>query len=174
MIASSPSSTVNQALKQATLTMPSDTEIVITREFDAPRALVWEAMTKPEHVRRWWGIRGSELSVCEMDVRVGGSWRYVLADSDSGREDAFSGEYHEIVPPERVVFTERYEPIPGSDHVITTTLTEQNGKTKLHAHLKYTSVEQRDGHIMSGMEGGMQETYQRLDELLEELAAARR
>ena len=158
--------------KQATLTLPSDTEILIMREFDAPRALVFEAMSKPEHVRRWWGPRGTKMLTCEIDFRVGGKWRFVLGGVEGGREDAFSGEYVEIAPPERVVFVERYEPIPGSDHVVTSTLTERDGKTLLRAHIKYPNRESRDGHLMSGMEPGLQETYQRLDELLGELARA--
>ncbi len=156
----------------ATLSMPSDTEIVITREFNAPRALVFEAMSRPEQLQRWWGPRRLTMSVCEVDLRVGGAWRFVVRDPETGREDAFSGEYREIVPPDRVVFVERYEPIPGSDHVVTSTLTERDGKTTLRAHVQYASVEHRDGHLMSGMEPGLQESYQRLDEVLEELSRA--
>jgi uncharacterized protein YndB with AHSA1/START domain len=155
--------------RQASISLPSDTEVVITREFNAPAALVYEAMSKPEHVRRWWGLRGSNLLVCEMDVRVGGKWRYVLGE-EGGEQHAFSGEYKEIDPPGKIVFTERYEPIPGSDHVITSTLTERDGRTILRAHMSYASREQRDGHLQSGMEHGLQETYQRLDELLATLA----
>jgi len=154
----------------ATLSMPSDTEIVITREFSAPRALVFEAMSRPEHLQRWWGPRRLTMQVCEVDLRVGGAWRFVVRDPETGREDAFSGEYCEITPPERVVFVERYEPIPGSDHVVTSTLTETEGKTMLHAHIQYASVEHRDGHLMSGMEPGLQESYHRLDEVLDELS----
>lgn len=161
------------APKPATLRLPSDTEIVITRDFNAPRALVFAAMTRPEHVRRWYGLRGSTMPVCEIDLRLGGPWRFVLRDPETGREDGFSGEYREIAPPERLVFTERYEPVPGSDHVVTATFTEQDGKTTLRVHLQYASVEQRDGHLLSGMEAGMQETYRRLDELFQELSRAK-
>ena len=152
----------------ATLEMPSDTEIVITREFNAPRALVWDAFSKPEHIRRWWGLRGTTVPVCENDLRVGGTWRWVLRDPD-GSEHAFSGKYLEVAPPERAVRTEWYEAIPDAEYVSTATFTERDGKTLLHNHLKYKSREHRDGHLMSGMEPGMQETYQRMDELLEEL-----
>ena len=156
----------------ATLEMPSDTEIVMTREFNAPRELLFDAWTKPEHVRRWWGLRGSKVPVCEIDLRVGGKWRWVLGEPESG-EHAFSGVYLEIVRPERLVRTEWYEAIPGAEYVLTQTFTESDGKTTLRQHLKYKSAQHRDGHIMSGMEAGMQETFERLDELLEELATAK-
>jgi uncharacterized protein YndB with AHSA1/START domain len=155
----------------AKLSLPSDTEIIITRDFNAPRALVFEAMSKPEHVKRWYGLRYMPMPVCEIDLRVGGTWRFVLRDPESGIDHAFSGEYREIAPPDRIVFTERYEAIPGSDHVVTSTLTERDGKTTLTAHILYASKEHRDGHLASGMEHGMQETYDRLDELLATLIA---
>ena len=172
MIASAPIKTAQPTLA-ATLSMPSDTEIVITREFNAPRELVWEAMSKPEHLKRWWGTRDSTMLVCEVDLRVGGAWRFVLGSPENADErHAFSGEYLEIQAPEKVVFTERYEPIPGSDHTITATYTERDGKTTLRSHITYASREHRDGHLQSGMEPGLQETYRRLDELLQALAGA--
>src|SRR5687767_4302232 len=98
--------------------MPSDTEIVITREFNAPRELVFDAWTKPEHIKRWWGLRGSTVSVCEVDLRVGGKWRWVLGSpDDEGGAHAFSGQYLEVVRPERLVRTEWYEAIPGAEYV---------------------------------------------------------
>ena len=154
----------------ATLSMPSDTEIVITREFNAPRDLVWEAFSKPEHLKRWWGTRDTTMLVCDVDLRVGGAWRFVIGAPGSDEQHAFSGEYLEIQAPEKVVFTERYEPIPGSDHTITATYTERDGKTTLRSHITYASREHRDGHLQSGMEPGLQETYRRLDELLLELS----
>jgi uncharacterized protein YndB with AHSA1/START domain len=111
------------------------------------------------------------VTVCEIDLRVGGTWRYVLHDSSNGTDHGFSGEYREIVPPERLVSTERYEPIANSDHLNTLTLTEQDGKTTLHIHIQYPSVEQRDGHLHSGMEMGMRQTLNRLEELLESMAS---
>ena len=103
-----------------TLTMPSDREIVITRVFDAPRELVWQAMTDPQHVVHWWGPRGSTLAVCEIDFRPGGAWRFVLRDAD-GRDYRFKGVYHEIMPPERLVATECFdEPSLGSPEWLTT------------------------------------------------------
>lgn len=156
-----------------TLTMPSDRETVITRIFNAPRRLVFEAWTKPEHVRRWYGLRSLTLTVCEIDLRPGGAWRYVLQAPD-GSEYAFSGVYREIVPPERLVYTEGYEAIPGADYLVTTTFDEQDGKTTLTSRLLYKSKEHRDGHLNSGMEPGMRETLDRLAELVEAMATADR
>jgi len=152
-----------------TLTTPSDRETVITRIFDAPRELVFEAMTRPEHVKRWWGIRSTTLVVCDIDLRPGGRWRYVLRD-ESGQEFGFSGEYREIDPPARIVSTEEFEPMPGTEYVVTMTLEEVDGKTKMTSHLLYQSAQHRDGHLASGMESGMRETFDRLAELLEELS----
>lgn len=153
----------------ATRTFPSDREIVITRVFNAPRKLVFEASTKPEHVRQWWGPRGTTLAVCEIDLRLGGKWRSVMRMGD-GQEYAFSGVYREIDPPKRMVYipggTKRF---PALNTLVTATLDEDEGKTTLTARLLYASKEHRDGHLQSGMEGGMQETHERLDELLERM-----
>lgn len=151
--------------KATTLTMPSDTEIVIERSFNAPRELVFEAWTKPEHVRRWYALKVTTMTVCEIDLRVGGKWRYVLHSPD-GSEHGFSGEYKEITPPERLVYSEGYEAMPGHDYLVTTTFDEQNGKTTLTSRMLYKSKEDRDGHVASGMEPGMRETLDRLEELL--------
>jgi uncharacterized protein YndB with AHSA1/START domain len=142
---------------------------VITRTFAAPRALVFEALTRPEHVRRWYGLRRLTLVVCEIDLRPGGAWRYVMSDPDSGAEFGFSGVYREITPPERVVSTECFELMPDHDYLVTVTLDEQEGLTTLRSHLLYKSVEDRDGHLHSGMEAGVRETDERLAELLAEL-----
>jgi uncharacterized protein YndB with AHSA1/START domain len=149
--------------------MPSDRELVITRVFNAPRRLVFEALTKPEHVKRWYGPRRMTIMVCEIDLRPSGRWRYVVRDPE-GNEHAFSGEYREIVPPERIVSTEGYEAMPGHDYVVTVTLAEKDGKTTLRSHLLYQSVEDRDGHLQSGMEPGMNETFDRLSEHLQTMA----
>ncbi len=151
---------------RATLTMPSDTELVITREFNAPRALLFETLSRPEHVKRWYGLRQLTMLVCEIDFREGGRWRYVIHDAALGMDHAFSGEYKEIDAPARIVSSERYEAIPDSDYLATVTLNEAGGKTTLTSHLRYQSKAHRDGHVMSGMEAGMQETHERLDELL--------
>jgi uncharacterized protein YndB with AHSA1/START domain len=153
-----------------TLTMPSESELVITAVLDAPRDLVFEATTRPEHVRRWWGPRRMTMTVCEIDLRPGGAWRYALRDNETGREDAWSGVYREIVPPERMVYTEGWEAMPGHDYLVTATLTEKDGKTMLTSRLQYKSVEDRDGHVQSGMESGMRESYDRLGEQLASMA----
>jgi len=155
------------------LAFPSDRETVITRTFAAPRKLVFAAMTQPEHVRQWYGLHDQTMKVCEIDLRVGGKWRYVVQMPD-GNEFAFSGEYLEIAPPERLVSTEWFEAIPGSDYVATVTFSEQDGKTTLTSHLRYQSPEHRDGHVNSGMEWGMQQTFARLDEHLVGMAIAER
>ena len=153
-----------------TLTMPSDRELVITTVFDAPRRLVFEASTRPEHVKRWWGPRRFTMTACEIDLRPGGAWRYVLRDNDTGREDAWSGVYREIVPAERLVNTEGWEGMPGHDYLVTTTFDERDGKTTVTSRLLYKSVEDRDGHLQSGMESGMRESIDRLGELLATIA----
>ena len=152
------------------MTLPSDREILIERVFNAPRRLVFDALTRPEHVANWYGPRAMTLTSCQIDLRVGGAWRYVVRDP-AGNDFAFSGEYKEIVPPEKLVCTENFEGIPpGHDYLVTVTLDEQDGQTKLRSHLQYRSPEDRDGHIQSGMEPGMRETYDRLAELLATLA----
>jgi uncharacterized protein YndB with AHSA1/START domain len=149
-----------------TVDVTADCELVITRMFDAPRRLVWEAMSRVELVRQWYGLKILQLVVCEMDHRVGGRWRYVLRAPD-GSQHAFSGEYREIIAPERVVYTENYEPLgPGHEILATVTLAEAEGRTKLTSHLLYKSRADRDGHIQSGMEMGANESHDRLAELL--------
>jgi uncharacterized protein YndB with AHSA1/START domain len=153
-----------------TLTMPSDKDLVITAVLDAPRRLVFEACTKPEHVKQWWGPRRMPLTVCQIDLRPGGAWRYATRDPDNGNEYAWSGVYREIVPPERLVYTEGFEAMPGHDYLVTATLDEKDGKTTLTSRLRYKSVEDRDGHVNSGMEPGMRESYDRLGEHLAAMA----
>ncbi|MCX6020663.1 MAG: SRPBCC family protein [Chloroflexi bacterium] len=151
------------------VTLPSDREIVMRRVFDAPRTLVFEAHTKPEQVTRWWGVGGSKMTVCDIDLRPGGAWRWVLIVPDGG-ECAFRGVYHEIVPPERLVYTEIFEPYPDNPGLITTIFEEQDGRTTLTSTALYESVEVRDMVVQSGMESGAAETYDRLAELLATLA----
>ena len=150
-------------------TTPSDREITLTRLFDAPRHLVWEAMTRPEHVRRWWGCLDERYSVpiCEIDLRPGGKWRFV--GRGPGGEFAFHGEYHEVQPPERVVFTEIYDPFPDAPSVVTSVLTEENGKTRLTVTALYPSAEVRDTVLNSGMTRGAAISYDRLEEVAREL-----
>lgn len=151
-----------------TVTTPSAREVVLTRVFDAPRHLVFDALTKPELVKRWFGPHGWTLVVCEIDFRVGGAWRYVLEGPD-GRSMGMGGEYREIVPGERTVHTEAFDDYPG-DSVVTVVLTEHEGRTTLTGTVLYDSQEVRDAVIESGMEHGAAETYDRLAELLPSLA----
>ena len=152
-----------------TATTPSDREIVLTRLFDAPRRLVFEAMTKPEHVKRWWGILDERYSVpvVEIDLRPGGKWRFVGKGPQG--EYGFHGVYREIVAPERVVFTEIYDPFPDAESVVTSVLTEENGKTRLTATCVYPSLEVRDMVLKSGMTRGAGISYDRLEELVQQL-----
>ena len=152
--------------KTLSVETPSDLEIVMTRVFDAPRDLVFEAHTSCEHLARWWGPRGYEVSECDIDFRPGGAWRIVHRDPD-GEEYAFRGEYREIVRPERIVWTFEFEGMPGNVSVETMTLEEHDGKTTLTAVSVFDWVEARDGMLQSGMEEGAAETYERLDEYLE-------
>lgn len=152
-----------------TLTLKSDREIELTRVFDAPRRLVFEAHSKPEHVRRWWGLSGSTMTSCEMDFRPGGKWRFVVREA-GGNEYAFRGQYREIVPPERLVQTFEFEGMPGAVSVETLTLTERDGKTTVTATSRFDSIEARDGMIQSGMESGAAETWDRLEKHLRTMA----
>lgn len=150
-------------------TTPGDREIVMTRLFDAPRALVFAAMSKPEHVRRWWGMLDDRYSVpvCEIDFRVGGSWRFVNRGPQG--EGAFHGVYREIDAPGRVVFTEIYEPFPDVESIVTSVLTEENGKTRLTVSAVYPTREVRDMVLGTGMAGGAAISYDRLEDLVAEL-----
>jgi uncharacterized protein YndB with AHSA1/START domain len=152
--------------KTFTVTTPSDQEIKMTRLFDAPRQLVFDAMTKPEHVRQWWGQLGEGYSVpvCEVDLRVGGAWRFVNRHPKG--EVAFYGEYREITPPSRVVFTEIFEQFPDTVSVVTAVLTEEGNKTRLTATVRYPSLEVRDMVIASGMSRGAGISYDRLEDLV--------
>lgn len=143
----------------------SDTELEITREFDAPREIVFKAMTDPALVAKWWGPRRYQTVVDTMEVRPGGKWRMRNIAADGG-EHAFRGEYREVTPPERVVWTFEYEPLAGHVSVETMTLTERNGRTLLTVHDVFSSKEDLDGMLQSGMESGASESYDRLDELL--------
>jgi uncharacterized protein YndB with AHSA1/START domain len=151
------------------VTTPSDREIRMTRLFDAPRRLVFEAMSKPEHVRRWWGCLTDEhsVTVCEIDLRPGGAWRFVGRGPKG--EYAFYGVYREVHAPERVVFTEIYEPFPDAESVVTSVLTEENGKTRLTVTAQYPSLEVRDMVIGTGMAKGAAISYDRLEDLVIEL-----
>lgn len=151
------------------VTTPSDREIRMTRLFNAPRHLVFEAMTKPEHVRRWWGRLDDEhtVPVCEIDFRVGGAWRFVNRFPKG--EAVFYGVYREIAPPDRVVFTEIFAPFPDVESVVTAVLTDEGGKTRFTATVIYPSLEVRDMVIQSGMARGAAISYDRLEDVVTEL-----
>jgi uncharacterized protein YndB with AHSA1/START domain len=153
----------------AVVTLPADDQILITREFDAPRHLVYKAWTTPELVKQWWGAKRGEVTSVEIDLRVGGTWRYVTRTYE-GNEFGFHGEYREIVPDERIVATEVFEGFPDAAALNTLTLTETDGRTTLEVLVQHDSKEHRDGHINSGMEAGMQDAM----DLLEEVAISLR
>ena len=148
----------------AVVTLPTDTQILVTRDFDAPRHLVYRAWTTPELIRRWWSGDRGEVTVAEVDLRVGGTWRYVMT-ANGGFEVAFHGEYREIVPNERIVSTEVYEGMPDGEAVETLTFTERDGRTTLSILVQHASRKDRDAHIDSGMEGGMQEAMDHLEQV---------
>ena len=155
--------------RTAKVTLPADDQILITREFDAPKHLVYKAWTTPELVERWWHANRGEVKSIDIDLRVGGSWRYVMETPD-GFEVAFHGEYRELVPDERIVSTEVYEGFPDGVAVDTLTLTEEDGQTTMTVLVQHMSKQHRDGHIESGMEDGMQDAF----DLLEQVAASLR
>ena len=143
--------------------------LAMTRDFNAPRALVFKAMTDPTFIPRWWGSNDYTTTVDKMDVRMGGIWRYVSRDAD-GNEFAFRGVYHQIMPPERLVYTFEWEGMPGHILLETVTFEERGGKTTVTDSSVFQSVEDRDGMIQQGMEDGANETWDRLEELLRAMA----
>jgi len=148
---------------------PSDREIRMTRLFDAPRALVFEAMTRPEHVRRWWGLLDDQHSVtqCEIDLRPGGAWRF--AGKGPRGVYTFYGVYREVDPPSRLVFTEIYAPFPDAESLVTSVFTDEHWKTRLIVTAQYPSKDVRDAVIASGMEKGAAISYDRLEEVARSL-----
>jgi uncharacterized protein YndB with AHSA1/START domain len=147
---------------------PTDTEVVITRVVDAPRRIVFDALTNPKHVPRWMlGPEGWTMPVCEMDVRPGGTWHYVWRKSD-GTEMAMSGSYREVAPPERLVSTEMWGP-EWPETVNTTVLTESGGQTTITLTILYPSKEARDAALKTGMKDGTDQSYDRLDKLVRTL-----
>jgi uncharacterized protein YndB with AHSA1/START domain len=145
---------------------PGKQEVIITRQFNAPRELVFKTYTDPKHVAQWWGPKTLTTRVDQMEVRPGGIWRYVHRDAE-GNEDAFHGFYHEIVAPERLVFTFEYEGMPGHILLETVTFEEQDGKTLLVDRSVFQTVEDRDGMVSAGMEMGAAESMDRLAALVE-------
>lgn len=155
----------------ATVTLPTDDQILITREFDAPPELVWRTVTEPELVRRWWGAGMGEMTVCEIDLRVGGRWRYAQTAFSGGQEVEFYGEYLELEHPGRIVNTEIYAPFPDSPTTCTCTLAPLDGgaRTLLTNLVQHTTQESRDMHVNSGMEVGLQKSFDALERVAVEL-----
>jgi uncharacterized protein YndB with AHSA1/START domain len=154
-----------QKTRKATLTTPADREIRVEREFDAPRDQVFATYTDPELIPQWWGPRDTTTVVDQMDVRPGGSWRFVMRGSD-GTESGFRGTYREVTPPERIVQTFEWEPMAGHVSVETATFEDLGERTRVVTTSIFHTTEERDGMLASGMEGGLNETYDRLDEVL--------
>jgi uncharacterized protein YndB with AHSA1/START domain len=154
-----------QEAAMATITTPTDREIHVERVFDAPRDHVFAAYTDPELIPEWWGLRGTTTSVDQMDVRAGGSWRFISRDCD-GSETAFRGTYREVKPPERLVRTFEWEGMPGHVLVETVTFEDLGDRTKVTTTSLFHTNHERDGMLASGMERGVNESFGRLDELL--------
>ena len=151
----------------AKVTLPADNQILITREFAAPRANVWRAYTEPKLIKRWWAGQKGTVTSAEVDLRVGGRWRYVMT-ANGGFEVAFHGEFREIEAPERLVNTEVFEGVPAPDEnasLCTVTLTEKDGRTWFELLATYPDRDIRDAVIDSGMESGMQESYDALEQV---------
>jgi uncharacterized protein YndB with AHSA1/START domain len=151
------------------VSLPTDEQVLIEREFDAPRELVYRAWTTPELVRRWWNAKRGEMTVAEIDLRPGGRWRYAMIVTGRGFEVAFHGEYREILPNERIVSTEVFEGAPGAGEAVSTTTfsDSESGGTLLSILVQHASKGDRDMHIESGMEAGLQDAFDLLDEVVQ-------
>lgn len=158
-----------QTNQRATITHDGS-QVVVTRTFAAPAALVYEAMTTPEHIRQWWGAGHGEVTTCEVDLRVGGRWHFAQT-TPGGDEVSFSGEYRELDPPGRMVHTEIFDNIQSPESVIESTLTEADGFTTLRAVITYDSPETVEMVLSSGMESGMNDSYDALEKVAQGLAA---
>jgi uncharacterized protein YndB with AHSA1/START domain len=161
-----------QEQRKASITTPTDREIYVERVFDAPRDRVFAVYTDPELIPEWWGPRGTTAEVDYMDVRPGGSWRFVIHNSDGTTTPGFKGTYREISPPERVVQTFEWEGMPGHVSVETATFEDLGDRTKVTTTSIFHTTEERDGMLGSGMEGGLNDTYDRLDEVLARLGSS--
>jgi uncharacterized protein YndB with AHSA1/START domain len=148
----------------AVVTLPTDTQILITRDFNAPKHLVYRAWTSPELIKRWWSGDRGEVTSAEVDLRVGGTWRYVMT-ANGGFEVAFHGEFRDVVTNERIVSTEVFEGMPDAQALTTNTFTEKDGRTTLTILVEHSNKEYRDAHINSGMEDGMQEAMDHLEQV---------
>ena len=155
--------------KRAVVTLPSDTQVMITREFDAPRRLVYRAWTTPDLVRRWWSANRGEMTVADIDLRVGGAWRYAMI-AHGEFEVGFHGVYREIVPNEKIVSTEVYEGAPEVEAVTTVTFDERDGRTTVTILVDHQRREHRDGHLNAGMEDGLQDALSLLEQVVRSLS----
>lgn len=153
-----------------TVTPQGDREILITREFDAPRELVFRAWTEPELVRRWWTARRGTMTVCEIDLRPGGRWRFAMTAASTGEAVEFYGEYREIDAPGRLVSTETYAPFPDHEALNTLTFEERDGRTFAALLVRHDTAEARDMHLQSGMEDGLRDALDLLEETAQSLA----
>jgi uncharacterized protein YndB with AHSA1/START domain len=160
--------TADTQQRKATVTTPADREIRIEREFDAPRDQVFATMLDPELIGEWWGPHGTTTRVDYMEPKTGGRWRFVAQDSD-GNETGFLGAYREVTAPERIVQTFEWEGMPGHVSVETAEFEDLGDRTRMVVRSVFHSTEERDGMLGSGMEGGMNETYERFDEVLARL-----
>jgi uncharacterized protein YndB with AHSA1/START domain len=149
----------------AKVTLPTDTEVVVTRQFDAPRGMVFDALTKPDLLRRWYGPEGWSLDVCDIDLEVGGTWRIVLRRPD-GKAIGQKGVYQEIVRPERIVHTESWEDWDPGETLVTVTLIEHAGKTTLTSRMRFPSRDVRDIVVKNGLDKNLNQTYDKLADLL--------
>ena len=154
--------------RSAEVTLPADNQIQVVREFDAPADLVYRAWTTPELVKRWFGANRAEVISAEIDLRVGGAWRYVSRLPDGG-EFAFRGEYRELVPNERIVATEVFEPMPDAEALDTLTFAERDGRTTVTLLVEHQTKENRDAHVESGMEDGLQDALDLLEQVAQSL-----
>jgi len=156
---------VTKTKYETTLSLPSDREILMTRKFEAPREIVWETITDPELIPQWFGFAGDATEVKKMDVRPGGKWQYITRTS-GGEVVDFHGTYKEVVAPEKLVYSFLFGDMPEGDGFVEITLVEKAGVTELRDRGVFTSKEERDAVIASGMESGARETYERLSELI--------
>ncbi len=147
---------------------PGQLDIRMSRDFNAPRELVFKACTDPALLAQWWGQKSTTTTVDKLEPRMGGLWRFIERDAD-GQEYAFRGVFHEVTPPERLVYTFEFEPMPGHILLETIEFEEHDGKTRVIDTSVFQSVEDRDGMIASGMEGGAEESWDQLEELLKGL-----
>lgn len=159
---------MSSTLSQSATVTRDGSQLFVTKSFNAPAALVFEAMTNPEHIRQWWGAGHGEVTTCEVDLRVGGHWHFAQTTPD-GQEVSFSGEYREIDPPGRLVHTEIFDNIQSPPSLVESSYSEQDGVTTLEAVITYDSPETVDMVVASGMEVGMNDSYRALQEVLDAL-----